>query len=336
MKSFKTELKDLSIILILATIMGYVMCPECYLRWDYFWKSELIVVTIWLVMWYGNSSTSHLIDRYVTWLENPSKRFALGIAGSIVFSVTAILLLSLLFEFWLGISVGDGWSTIWITIGVTLFILLFMLSKEFLYSWRAVSIREEQMRNEMLASKYDVLKSQINPHFMFNSLNTLNSLIYRDQDLATKYVGQLSKVYRTVLTSAKDEVVTVEKELEILDSYIFLQSIRFEDKFKVNIELSEESRQMHIPPMVLQMLIENAIKHNELTSDNPLIIEVFDKEGLIYIQNKIVKKKVLPGDNSSTGLSNIIARYKAFSDIPVEVIDDGDLFVIKVPLLHLK
>jgi sensor histidine kinase YesM len=170
---------------------------------------------------------------------------------------------------------------------------------------------------------------------MFNSLNTLNSLIYQDQDLASKYVGQLSKVYRTVLTSSKDEIVTVEKELEILDSYIFLQSIRFEDRFRVEINLSEDSRKMHIPPMVLQMLIENAIKHNELTNDNPLVIEVYDKDGLIFIENKIVRKQVLPGDNSSIGLSNIVARYKVFSDTPVEVDNTGELFIVKIPLLIL-
>jgi len=323
-------------ILVLASIMGVLICPECFEKWEYIWRLEVIMLTIWLVMWYGNAFVSHSIDKYVTWLENPARRFALGIGGSIVFSVSAIVLLAVLFEKVFGISIGGGWTNVWITIGATLLVLLFMLSKEFLYSWRAVSIREEKMRSEVLSSRFDLLKSQINPHFMFNSLNTLNSLIYEDQDLAAKYVGELSKVYRTVLASADNEVVTVTEELNMLKSYIFLQSIRFEDKFKVNITLSEEAQSMHIPPMVLQMLIENAIKHNEITKANPLVVELFEEEGLIYIKNKIVLKDTLPGDSSSIGLSNIQDRYKVFSDIPVEVLNDGDQFIVKIPLLKFQ
>ena len=248
----------------------------------------------------------------------------------------AIVSLAVLFKKLFNISIGGGWTNVWITIGATLIVLLFMLSKQFLYSWRDLSLREEKMRNEVLSSRFDVLKSQINPHFMFNSLNTLNSLIYQDQDLAAKYVGELSKVYRKVLASANNEVVTVTEELKMLESYIFLQSIRFEDKFKVNINLGDEALSMHIPPMVLQMLIENAIKHNEITEANPLAVEVFDEEGLIYIKNKISLKDTLPGDSSSIGLSNIKDRYKVFSDIPVEVLNDGDQFIVKIPLLKFQ
>jgi len=335
MKLF-SNFKELGIILVLASLMGFFMCPQCFEKWEYLWKMEAIMLTIWLVMWYGNAYISHLIDHYVSWLENPAKRFALGISGSLIFSVTAIILLAILFEKTFNISIGGGWTNVWITIGATLIVLLFMLSRQFLYSWRALSIREERMRNEVLSSRFDVLKSQINPHFMFNSLNTLNSLIYQDQDLAARYVGELSKVYRTVLASAKNEIVTVAEELIVLESYIFLQSIRFEDRFKVKINLSDGCREMHIPPMVLQMLIENAIKHNELTTENPLVVEVFDEDGLINVKNKIALKQVLPGDNSSTGLSNIKERYKTFSDVPVAIFNDGDQFIVKIPLLTFK
>lgn len=333
---FKINYKELGLVVILATIMGFFMCEECYKNFDHLWRLEVIMLTIWLVMWYGNAYISHFIDHYVTWLENPAKRFALGIGGSIVYSVVAIVSLAVLFEKLFNISIGGGWTNVWITIGATLIVLLFMLSKQFLYSWRDLSLREEKMRNEVLSSRFDVLKSQINPHFMFNSLNTLNSLIYQDQDLAAKYVGELSKVYRKVLASANNEVVTVTEELKMLESYIFLQSIRFEDKFKVNINLGDEALSMHIPPMVLQMLIENAIKHNEITKANPLAVEVFDEEGLIYIKNKIALKDTLPGDSSSIGLSNIKDRYKVFSDIPVEVLNDEDQFIVKIPLLKFQ
>lgn len=333
---FTINFKELGTILVLASIMGFLICPECFEKWEYVWRMETIMLTIWLVMWYGNKIVSHSVDQYVSWLDNPAKRFALGIIGSVVFSSSAIVLLAVLFKYLFNISIGGGWTNVWVSIGVTLIILLFMLSKQFLYSWRDLSLREEKMRNEVLSSRFDVLKSQINPHFMFNSLNTLNALIYQDQDLAAKYVGELSKVYRTVLASAKNEIVTVDEELTILESYIFLQSIRFEEKFSVKINLSDDTKRMHIPPLVLQMLIENAIKHNEITDANPLIVEVFDEDGLINVKNRIALKDALPGDSSSIGLANIEDRYKVFSDIPVEIQNDGDYFIVKIPLLKFK
>jgi sensor histidine kinase YesM len=330
------KIKELLLVFSLATVMGYFMCRSCYNTWEYLWKMEVIMVTIWLVLWYGNSYVSHLIDQYVSWLDKPAKRFALGIIGAAVFTAVAIIGLTVVFKNLFDINIGNLWETVWISIAISIGVLLFMLSKEFLYSWRDLSLREEKMRSEVLASKFDLLKSQINPHFMFNSLNTLNALIYQDQDLAAKYVGELSKFYRTVLASGKNEIVTVEDEISVLESYIFLQSIRFEDRFKVNISLSEEARKMNVPPMVLQMLMENAIKHNELTEEKPLVVNVYDKDDMLYVENKKALKQALPGDNSSIGLSNIRARYKIFSDVPVEIFDDGEQFIVKIPLLKLS
>jgi sensor histidine kinase YesM len=330
------NIKELLLIFALATGMGYFMCRSCFSTWEYLWRMEVIMITIWLVMWYGNAYVSHLIDQHVTWLDQPVKRFTLGIIGAAVFTAVAILSLALFFKSIFDISIGNGWDTVWISIAISIVILLFMLSREFLYSWRDLSLREEKMRSEVLASKFNLLKSQVNPHFMFNSLNTLNALIYQDQELAAKYVGQLSKFYRTVLSSGKNEIVTVEDEIGLLESYIFLQSIRFADRFKVNINLSEASRNKNVPPMVLQMLLENAIKHNELTEEKPLVIDVYDEGDMLYVKNEIAIKQALPGDNSSIGLSNIRARYKIFSDTPVEITDDGKQFIVKLPLLKLS
>jgi LytS/YehU family sensor histidine kinase len=197
-------------------------------------------------------------------------------------------------------------------------------------------LQEEKMKNEVLTSNFERLKSQVNPHFMFNSLNTLTALIHQDQDLAVKYVSQLSKVYRSVLSSGKNEVITIAEELKTLDSYTFLQSIRFEDRFNIDIELSEPIRKRYMPPMVLQMLIENAIKHNEITEENPLQIKVYEEGGFICVKNKVILKKKLPGDNSAIGLVNIKSRYELLSNIPIKILDDGVNFIIKLPLLKLE
>jgi hypothetical protein len=117
---FTINFKELGMILVLASIMGVLICPECFEKWESIWRLEVIMLTIWLVMWYGNAFVSHSIDKYITWLENPARRFALGIGGSIVFSVSAIVLLAVLFEKVFGVSIGGGWTNVWITIGVSL------------------------------------------------------------------------------------------------------------------------------------------------------------------------------------------------------------------------
>jgi len=323
------------LIIVLASIMGVFMCPSCFSTWEHIWKLECIMITIWLVMWYGNGFVSQQIDRIVSWIDNPIKRFIIGIFGSAIFSSIAIIFLAALFESIFNISIGDGWSTVWISIIVAILILLFMQSLQFLSAWRDLALREVKMKNEVLSAKFELLKSQINPHFMFNSLNTLNSLIYQDQNLAAKYLSQLSKVYRSVLATNTNELVTIEEELVILQSYIFLQTIRFEDRFNVEINLSDDIKKKHIPPMVLQMLIENCIKHNEITRENPLHIEVADAGDMICVKNSIMPKQVLPGDNASIGLANIKARYEALSNVPVEVFDNGRDFIVKLPILTI-
>ena len=325
--------RDFILIVVLATIMGFFMCPECVKSWSYFWRLEVIMLSIWFVMWYGNEYVSHGIDKYVSWIANPAKRFALGIIGSVVFSASAIIGLAILFKQMFDISIGNGWFNVWITIGVSLIILLFMLSKQFLFSWRDLSLREERMRNEILVSRYEVLKNQVNPHFMFNGLNALSTLVYEDQDLAVKYIDQLSKVFRYVLQAGQQEVVTLSEEIEILNSYIFLQKIRFGDKFDVNIEFEKESKEYFVAPLVLQMLIENAIKHNEITSENPLTVDLYLENDYLIISNALRLKDIPMHESTEMGLNNIKARYQSLSNKEVIVEETATMFKVSVPLI---
>ena len=328
-----TRQRDFILIIVLANVMGILMCPDCLKNWTYFWRLEVIMLTIWFVMWYGNEFVSHSIDRYVSWLDKPAKRFALGIIGSVIFTILAIVSLAMLFKKIFDISIGDGWSTVWVSIGVSLVILLFMQSKEFLFSWRELSIRQEKMRNEILVSRYEVLKNQVNPHFMFNGLNALSSLVYEDQDLAVKYIDQLSKVFRYVLQAGQKEVVTLGEEIETVNSYIFLQKIRFGDNFNVEMELEEVSEKYFVAPLVLQMLIENAIKHNEITQENPLVIKLFIENEYLIVSNNLQLKNSELHESTEMGLTNIKARYQSLSDNEVIVDETNTSFKVSVPLV---
>jgi len=331
------KLKEFLLVLILSAIMAFLMGMDYSQEWQYMWKRFAITFIIWLVMWYGNSLVAHSLDRIYTFLKDPVKRFVLGVVGSGIYSGLAMLVLIWFFKFTINIEItNDISTTIFFTVLFSVLVFMVLLAREFLFSWRELALQEVQIKNELLASNFEALKNQVNPHFMFNSLNTLTSLIYQNQDLAAKYVGQLSKVYRSVLTANKNEVITIEEELKTLESYIFLQSIRFEDRFKVLIELEDEVKKKSIPPMVLQMLIENCIKHNEITEEKPLVIKIYQEEEMVCVKNTKALKQVLPGDKSSIGLANIKSRYEMLSDTPVEILDRDVEFIVKLPLLIVE
>jgi len=166
------------------------------------------------------------------------------------------------------------------------------------------------LQKENLQSQYDVLKQQVNPHFLFNSLNVLTSLIKLEPDLAEKFSEQLSKVYRYVLENKDNELVDLQTELSFLDAYIFLLNIRFVGKLVVDLSIPDEHRNDRIIPLAMQLLIENAIKHNVMSKSNPLTIDIFvDADGFLNIVNNLQER---PSQIVSTGvgLKNILNRYQ--------------------------
>ena len=188
------------------------------------------------------------------------------------------------------------------------------------------------LQKENLQSQFDILKQQVNPHFLFNSLNVLTSLIKLEPDLAEKFSEQLSKVYRYVLENKDNELVDLHTELNFLDAYIFLLNIRFVDKLKVNINIPENRRGDLIIPMAMQLLIENAIKHNTMSKSNPLNINIFiDENDMLNIVNNLQER---PSQLVSTGvgLKNIQNRYLLLNNTQPVFEKTETQFIAKVPL----
>jgi len=192
------------------------------------------------------------------------------------------------------------------------------------------------LQKENLQSQFDVLKQQVNPHFLFNSLNVLTSLIKLEPNLAEKFSEQLSKVYRYVLENKDNELVDLHTELNFLDAYIFLLNIRFVDKLKVNIDIPENRRSNQIIPLAMQLLIENAIKHNTMSKSEPLTIDIFiDPENYLNIVNNLQER---PSQLVSTGvgLKNIQNRYILLNNTEPIFEKTSTHFMAKVPLVILE
>jgi len=189
------------------------------------------------------------------------------------------------------------------------------------------------LQKENLQSQFDVLKQQVNPHFLFNSLNVLTSLIKLEPDLAEKFTEHLSKVYRYVLENKDNELVKLTTELDFLDAYIFLLNIRFMGKLVVNIRIPEEMRNCLVIPLAMQLLIENAIKHNAMSKKSPLVIDVFiDENHFLNIINNLQEREAHMA-STGVGLKNIQNRYLLLNNSAPEFEKTPTHFIARIPLI---
>ncbi len=287
---------------------------------------------LWSALWLGNAYTSDVVSNRISWTEKPVKRFLAGMVVMIVYTIGVLLILVLFFQFVVGLNFKHGISElIWWSLTITFVISLFMHGRGFLRNWRIAELNTVELQKENIKAQYDSLKSQVNPHFLFNSLNALTNLIYEDQDKAAKFVKQLSEVYRYVLDTQNKEAVPLAEEVKFLRSYMFLQQIRFGDKLRIDLKV--DSTDAQVAPLVLQMLVENAIKHNIISSEQPLNISIYSENGHIVVENNIQRKNVLPEDSKGIGLENIKRRYVFLSNRKVEVINNDQSFTVKLPVL---
>jgi len=188
------------------------------------------------------------------------------------------------------------------------------------------------LERQNVESQLEGLRNQVNPHFLFNSLNTLNYLIPEDADKAVRFVQQLSKVYRYVLESRDSRTILLSEELAFLKSYIFLLKERFGENLQIEFRALEDKESTSIVPLTLQMLFENAIKHNILSTEKPLHIEVFAENGHLVVRNNLQRKNQVM-DSTGVGLQNIKDRYRILTDCDVDVIVSREYFTVILPVI---
>lgn len=330
--NWKTEVINTLLIFVFGSCTALFWCTDC---WDDLWAqrySMLFSGLMWVLLWQGNGHLSDYISSKISWLEAPGKRFLWGIVGVVIYSPAAVYFLYLLVLWTLNVRITGINSIALIAIGVTFVISFFLNAANFLRNWKQTALDAERLKKEQMATKYESLKNQVNPHFLFNSLNALTNLVYEDQDRAADFIRQLSKVYRYVLDTRSKELVTIEEELKFVSSYLVLQKARFDEKLKVDIQLKGYEQQM-VPPISIQILLENAIKHNVISNDDPLQIKVFVENDQLIVSNNLQKKNIPTEESAGMGLPNIISRFEFLTDQKVEIIDGPDEFIVKLPLL---
>lgn len=299
-------------------------------------RSVLFSLAYGLPLAFGNGYIANLLTKMMPWHKNPIKRLIVSVSASLVYStIVTVLVHFLLSVFFYRVTLSSysiSVEFVAIVLAVTFIITFSFYAVGFFKEWKKAIIREEKLKRNILELEYTSLKNQVNPHFLFNSLNVLTSLVDENED-AVRYIKKLSEVYRYLLENKDKQIVSLSSELKFAEAYIYLHKIRFGDNLKSNINVSDTN--FSIVPLSLQMLIENAIKHNIISEDAPLNIEIYTEDEYVIVKNNLQLKNTRE-TSLNIGLDNIKKRYIYLSYKEIIIKKDKNYFIVKLPLLSVK
>lgn len=283
---------------------------------------------------------SYLIQ-YINDTNRKKKRkynLTIRVLSSIVVTLPSVFLLRIVHRVYIdGMAFSDflalenGGFYFGVTI-ITLLISLFFHTIYFYKAFQEKKVKEQKVIAGTASAQFDALKNQLDPHFLFNSLNVLTSLIDEKPESAQKFTTSLSKIYRYVLEQKNKELVSLEEELQFAKTYVGLLKMRFEDSIEFEMPDKPGNPEAKVVPLSLQLLLENAVKHNTVTDRHPLKIKIFEEDGNLVVRNNIQRKQVVK-KGSRVGLANISQRYNLLTERKVAVDETGTSFEVKIPML---
>ncbi|AWA30151.1 histidine kinase [Flavobacterium magnum] len=285
-----------------------------------------------------NSWYFHYINKEVDWGKYSRYRILIGAAGSVIITLAGVFFV----RFFIFVALEGQDAAVFVNaervrfyiipLIITIFVTLIF---HLVYYYKAVNekkIAQQQIIAGTASAQFESLKNQIDPHFLFNSLNVLSSLIEENPDSAQKFTTSLSKIYRYVLEQKDKELVDLDEELAFAKTYMNLLRMRFENSLFYELPENNYPTEAKVVPLSLQLLLENTVKHNVVSEGKPLHISIFIKDDYLHIRNNLQKKKVLQ-DRRGVGLQNIVSRYGIITRKPVFVEENGASFTVKIPIL---
>lgn len=309
------------------------------IQWDSSFFAELGYYFLYsIVLTYVNKTYFEYLNHKVVWKKYGKYRLMIGALGGVVLTMLSVFFIRILIKVgfegksWEEFMEGERAAFYIIALLVTLVVSVFFHAA---YMYRRIQdkkVKEQKIIAGTASAKFDALKNQLDPHFLFNSLNVLTSLIEEDAGQAQKFTTSLSKVYRYVLEQKNKEVVSIEEELQFARTYVRLLKMRFEDSIVLDIPETSSNPEAKIVPLSLQLLLENAVKHNVVTSSKPLYIKVYEEDGNLVVSNNIQEKQVVK-KSSGVGLRNIQQRYQLLTDRKVRIEKADQHFSVYLPIL---
>jgi hypothetical protein len=308
---------------------------------------ETVLTTFWVSSLYsfgigfGNGMINFFLDKKWDWLEQTSLRVYFGMIATVLYTVPVVLIIDYItFVVFQKMNPSEFFNDrmIWVHlfyIILSLGVSAFMHARSFMANWKQAS-RKEVTEQKIIAgtasAKFESLKNQIDPHFLFNSLNVLSSLIEENPENAQRFTTSLSKIYRYVLEQKDKELVSVEEELAFAKTYMNLLKMRFENSLFYELPIANSNPEAKVVPLSLQLLLENTVKHNVVSEQRPLHIRITIEGDYLTVQNDYQKKEVLQ-DRQGVGLQNIINRYGIITNRKVLIEQNEKTFTVKIPIL---
>ncbi|MBN1119186.1 MAG: histidine kinase [Bacteroidales bacterium] len=283
----------------------------------------------------GNWAIGVFTGRLLNWRRKLVRSNLIALLTFIFYGIIVSIIVPYYFGTYIWKLTGDNLKyaiieNAFINIAIDLVVISVYYSFYLVYYWNKALERYEDLKRENINAKYNALKNQVNPHFLFNSLNTLTGVVEQDQQLAVKYIKKLSDIYRYVLEQQNKELIQISKELEFLNDFIYLSEIRHGEGLKTEISIGSADK--YIVPLGIQLLVENAIKHNIISDDQPLSIQISEEDGYLVVKNNLQKKNSIK-NKEPQGIENLINRYEYISDKPVQVEESANEFVVKIPII---
>ncbi|MDR6405007.1 MULTISPECIES: 2TM domain-containing protein [Chryseobacterium] len=342
-------MKRKSIIILLWVTLGTTLFFFLFFNNEKTFRNfgiTFLICTMYsFILGFGNMIINDFLNKKFPWSETTRVRAFLSIVSIIIgnfilvyfcnyMNYVVIQKSATIEEFF---SAKYGFMN-WFTINIALLISAFLHAKSFMEELKKTS-RKEVVEQKLIAksanAQFESLKNQLDPHFLFNSLNVLSSLIDENPRQAQKFTASMSKIYRYVLEQKDKELVTVEDELEFAKTYCELLKTRFEDSVDFVFDVKKEDYRRFVVPLSLQLLLENCIKHNFATSSKPLIIRIFSENDTLCIENNLQVREQIK-ESSGIGLANIVQRYSLLTKRNVFIEKSEDYFKVKLPVLSVK
>lgn len=284
---------------------------------------------------WSNSKHKHKSDFRIPILIYIALLLPFGFVASVVFGNLYFLMDTQIFGIWRWWFDFRGFDFD-LNVGYLMFYTLITGASGLLFffnQWKDIQISAEKLKKEYIQSKYEALKNQIDPHFFFNSLSVLASLVYKDADLSSEYITKLSLLYRYILENRERYFARISDEIEFLNNYMFLIHTRHPKAIRLEIDTSvTENASGFVLPNSIQMLTENAVKHNKFSAERPLCIIIRVDGGKIEVRNNL-DKKILPIPGTRVGLENISNRYALIGLGPIDVSETAEEFIVRIPII---
>lgn len=308
-------------------------------HWPLAAQHLMVGLAMTVVLWEGTRGLLLLMRRLFPRYDQTVHRLLLQTLSSLLYTLVATVAVKWIFQLAFGIelcSAGQLWHSFLLNLAPTLFVTSLYESAYFFGEWKTNIQRAEALARAGIQGELAALKSQLDPHFLFNSLNTLSALIDDTNAEAQQFVEQLADVYRYVLLSRDKTTVSLAEELAFVEAYVALNKTRFRDDLLLERHIGAGAAQGTVAPLSVQMLVENALKHNRISPESPLRLILRAEggtAGFVSVANNVQPKTTLE-QSTKVGLRNIIDRYRLLTEQPVQVSSNADFFTVRLPLLN--